>query len=428
MTSRLLDTVVLLVLAFVVVALLVDESSAKVSSSPRNPHDRLHPNVRSLVQKRRQSMGLSSSTTTNNKRQSNNNDCHLRKCLPLGSNCTYSYEECAWGLYCDLTSFTCLQQQANGGACDYSNSFDSNPLCWSTVDFYAIQCLTTNVCGYGEDSLYPNDFCNNDLECSFSSVCSNGRCTGIALNGVCTYSEECAYGLYCANKTCVARIPLGESCHAAISASSGETDVCDGFSSRYCSADPQNLCVAPLSLPAGSLCTWVDQCEKDTYCAFQDDEQRGMCVAVPTGPVPCTTVGSNECGEATGYGFEQTCDCDATGTGGPTCHGIAPLITSPCTDSDYLNLQQCLRENQCSSMELDNLYMGASLACASKFCAPQISCMNYCATLTEVDGIAKGCTYVSKTWTCPVSAGVSVETSSAMMMSLLLAIAIAFVN
>jgi len=214
---------------------------------------------------------------------------------------------------------------------------------------------------------------------------------------------------FCSNGVCAPRIAQGASCAAAIVVDS--IDVCDSKSSRFCGAD--NTCVAPFTVPAGSNCTWVDQCELNSYCAFAATYNPfGKCIPVPATPVPCQKVDEQVIGVydcvVDGFGYEQSCECNAAG-GGASCHGVAPMIRSPCTVEQYTQLQTCLIANQCSMAELDPGFLGPSQSCASHFCEPEISCMNYCNSLNEQDDIAKQCIYSNPKWSCKLSASSSVQ-------------------
>ena len=73
---------------------------------------------------------------------------------------------------------------------------------------------TCSIYSYWPSVRYPGELCNIDSDCISSSLCKNGKCTGINEGENCTETSECLVGYFCNKDTmkCTKQKKEGETC------------------------------------------------------------------------------------------------------------------------------------------------------------------------------------------------------------------------
>mmetsp|Transcript_4832 Transcript_4832/g.9029 ORF Transcript_4832/g.9029 Transcript_4832/m.9029 type:complete len:363 (+) Transcript_4832:302-1390(+) len=207
----------------------------------------------------------------------------------------------------NTTSNTLMIQPCKGNlACNTTDAVDN---------FY---CVAPAPVIAANNTLYPGEHCSYAYQCKNNYNCTNGYCSGVALDGDCLDSEECAPGLRCNpdSATCTATLNIGESgCY-------NEFDCMNGAGCNKNASASTGTCVAYYSLNINAN---VSNCNDDTktssLCSTGSCEvysalgTEGYCISAIKSP-----------------SLQKTCTLDSD------CYGVSGNITATGTCSCGYNV------------------------------------------------------------------------------------------
>ncbi|MBI5482182.1 MAG: hypothetical protein HY906_25225, partial [Deltaproteobacteria bacterium] len=336
---------------------------------------------------------------------------------------------CAAGYYCD--GLACQPKQATGSPCTAPNAcvsgFCADGYCCNTACAGGCDacnaspgtCAVVTAGGAGSPSCAPYvcdgtaaacpTTCTSDANCTATSYCAGGTCTGRHPNGTaCAAPHECASG-NCADGYC---------CDGACAGACDRCDLLVGKCTPVATGQPGSPSCSPY-LCDGVSPSCPTTCSGDGACAPGSFCQGGLCVApLPNGQpctrdVMCSSAHCSDgycCNTACGGACDEcastagTCKLVAQGSAGTpscvpyVCDGASAACPSGCLfDTDCAPADFC-NAGVCSARQPNGAVCSRDRQCSSGHCMDSYCCDTVC------DGACNACNLAAAEGTCSLMA------------------------